>query len=312
MSSFQPLLSVIICTHNRANILKECLEKLATQLEKTADFEALIIDNNSSDTTALIAKEFTDKYPNFKYFFESKVGLSSARNTGYKNASADWINYLDDDGLVSDNYVKHILEVINNFDFDAFGGSILPWYKFGKPVWYKDSYCSVIDLDKTGILPEDKFANGGVLCIKKAILEEVNGFRENIGMKGKKVYYGEETHLQIQLRNKGYKIGYSPGFSIDHLVPLYKQKAYWFLKSAYYNGKSYWDTFSSTPPKTRRIIFRFFLSYAFKHLQKNLPHKTKKMFSEKDFYIQNFIVELLGPVCWRLGACVSGLEKNWQ
>ena len=90
-------ISVIICTFNRSYLLKTCLDALIKQSATWSEFEVIIVDNNSLDDTSIVATEFTSKYPHFRYVVESQIGLSFARNTGFKNARTEWVLYIDDD-----------------------------------------------------------------------------------------------------------------------------------------------------------------------------------------------------------------------
>ena len=81
-----PFISIIICTYNRMEYLPNCLEHLKNQTAKKEFYEIIIIDNNSSDKTELICKDYIQKNSeiNVTYFLEKKPGLSNARNRGIK------------------------------------------------------------------------------------------------------------------------------------------------------------------------------------------------------------------------------------
>ena len=132
-------------------------------------------------------------------------GLSYAKNAGMNETKTEWIVYLDDDAKVPTDFIKKALNIIEKSDYVCFGGVYLPWYKYGKPKWYLDNYASNKDkLLKLGTLEED-FIAGGIMAIRKDILLQQGGFATNIGMSGTSIAYGEETQLQIQLREKGYQ-----------------------------------------------------------------------------------------------------------
>ena len=161
-------LSVIICTHNRFELVKECVQSLLNQtVEKTA-YEVVVVDNASTDETPKIKDVFRD----IKYLREENVGLSYARNCGYRHAVSDWVNYIDDDALAHPDYVEKNLETIDKYKWDCFGGIFLPWFKYGKPKWYPETFgTNKFDFDGIGILPDSKSACGGVLTIRKDLLE---------------------------------------------------------------------------------------------------------------------------------------------
>ena len=105
-----PLVSIIICTYNRMQYLPKCLEHLKNQTCKTEDYEVVLINNNSTDKTEFICKEYIQKNPelNVSYFLEKNPGLSHARNRGVKEANGDVLCFIDDDGFAIPDYVKII------------------------------------------------------------------------------------------------------------------------------------------------------------------------------------------------------------
>ena len=98
-------ISVIIVTYNREGMLTEALSSLTMQLRMPD--EVIVVDNNSTDNTREVVKEFTSKL-NIRYFFEGIQGTSRARNTGIKNASGDIIVFLDDDCIAQNEWLYYL------------------------------------------------------------------------------------------------------------------------------------------------------------------------------------------------------------
>ncbi|MDD1613734.1 MAG: glycosyltransferase family 2 protein, partial [Methylococcaceae bacterium] len=92
-------ISVIICTYNRANSLADTLHCLTKQSYETANWELIVVDNNSNDNTKEIISEYSKKLPNLIYKFEPQQGLSFARNLGIHSAHGAIIAFTDDDVL---------------------------------------------------------------------------------------------------------------------------------------------------------------------------------------------------------------------
>ncbi len=86
-----PLISAIICTHNREQYLGAAIDSLLSQ---TLDsYEVIVVDNASTDGTAAVAKARLAN-PKVRYIYEPALGLSVARNTGAAAAQAPIIAYL--------------------------------------------------------------------------------------------------------------------------------------------------------------------------------------------------------------------------
>ena len=93
-----PLVSVIIPTRNRAELLSQALESALAVGTANADrftLEILVIDDGSSDDTAQVAR----RYPVQLLQAENAHGASAARNVGLAKARGDFITFLDDDDV---------------------------------------------------------------------------------------------------------------------------------------------------------------------------------------------------------------------
>src|SRR4051812_21396244 len=110
-------ITLVICTYNRDKYLQEALDSILRQTADDNKFQLIIVDNRSTDTTALIAKTFLSNNPrlNIKYAFETNKGLSFARNRGIKEADGEIICYVDDDAILSPSYVQEMISFFESF-----------------------------------------------------------------------------------------------------------------------------------------------------------------------------------------------------
>jgi len=286
-------LSIIICTHNREDLLRECLNSFVAQTATPSCFEVIIVNNASTDHTAAVAAEFEATYPHFRMVTEDQVGLSYARNLGFKVAKAEWVSYVDDDAKAAANYVRRALETISKHPFDCFGGVFLPWYKYGKPKWLSPGFGS----NRTMIIDEkvrplvQLNACGGVIVFRKEALERVGGFGGHLGMTGTNVAYGEEDLVQQKMRTLGYQIGFDPELRIDHLVAKYKLDWKWHIRSAYAHGAAEVDVYRITINYPN--LFLLIRAGIFPVLK--LPYLMVKLLVNRHYFWQNAIIDILGP-----------------
>lgn len=117
-------ISVVIPTYNRYIFLKRALESVYAQ--SYIPSEVIVVDDGSTDNTFNIMKEF----PQVKYIYQENSGVSSARNTGIKNSSYEWIAFLDSD----DTWDKNKLE--KQVYFHKKNSSVLMSYTDEK--WIRD------------------------------------------------------------------------------------------------------------------------------------------------------------------------------
>jgi glycosyltransferase involved in cell wall biosynthesis len=89
------LVSVVIPTYNRRNLIQPCLQSVLNQNHQ--QLEIVVIDNGSSDDTIEQVKAIND--PRIKLFLEPLRGAAAARNTGVKHATGEFLTFLDSDDL---------------------------------------------------------------------------------------------------------------------------------------------------------------------------------------------------------------------
>lgn len=306
MTSFQ--LSILICTYNRADILAECLQSLTTQTADSEVFEVIVVNNNSPDHTQSTAESFVGKVPNLRVVVETQQGLSYARNRAYEEAQADWVLYLDDDALASDNLVERALFTIHHYPYKYFGGVALPWYKYPKPHWYKDKYVATNELPYKTVTPihGNQFAIGCIMVIHKPTLAKYGGFDVKLGMIGNTIAYNEETELQHRMRADGIQIAHDPKLFIRHLVAPYKMKVDWFFQSAFALGR---DNVDAKNVSLNPLNLLLISVVAFLMMLVHLVIYTPKLLS-KNYYIENWLIDVFKKVAKRVGTVYTALLKK--
>lgn len=282
-------LSVIVCTFNRAMFLRRCLEALVSQGAPTMLYEVLVVDNNSTDTTAGDVEQIMARHANVRYVREERQGLSHARNRGLKENVSPWVAYVDDDGEVYDDFIEQVMDTIASGRFDAFGGVFLPKYSPGRPRWYRDAFASNADVSsETCAIPHGPFwFCGGICAFRRSALESVGGFPVNLGMTGQKLAYGEETLVQVRLHRAGYKLGFVPSIRMDHWVLPEKYRLWSFAKRAFGEGRDSWLSHDLAP--SWRPLLRVYASAAKRCL----------------VAVSRLVVSWIPGTTWRAGACVA-------
>lgn len=108
-----PRVSVVIPAYNVEAYLAAALDSLLTQ--SLTDFEALIVDDGSTDGTAAVAQRYVERDRRFQLLQKPNGGLSSARNHGMAAARADYIALLDaDDAYHPDKLQTHVERLDQN------------------------------------------------------------------------------------------------------------------------------------------------------------------------------------------------------
>lgn len=109
-----PKISVIVPVYNEENYLDKCIQSILNQ--SFTDFELLLINDGSSDSSATICDGYTVKDNRVRVFHKENGGVSLARNLGLEHATGEWITFVDGDDYISEKYFNPILDY-NNQDF---------------------------------------------------------------------------------------------------------------------------------------------------------------------------------------------------
>ncbi len=109
--------SVVITTYKRDEFLAEALTSLAVQTLPLHDI--VVVDDGGSGTAKAVVERFG---PRFRYFWQPNGGMQSARNLGVKEATGEWIAFLDDDDLWEENRNELINELISTNQVDLIAG----------------------------------------------------------------------------------------------------------------------------------------------------------------------------------------------
>lgn len=105
-------ISVIIPIYNSDKFLRKNLESLKNQTFQ--NFEAILIDDGSTDKSGIIADEFAEFDKRFKVFHIKNGGVSNARNIGISNAKGKWIYFLDSDDEMEPNMLQVMIDNSKN------------------------------------------------------------------------------------------------------------------------------------------------------------------------------------------------------
>lgn len=224
------ILSIIICSYNRASYISDALTSLYNQSSELDNFEVIIVDNNSTDNTKEVYAIWRQTNTNgqFTFISETKQGASFARNTGATIAKGEWVCFMDDDAVATPNYVENILKHIQNKpDAVGFGGRIIPKYIPSEPKWmsyYVSSLVGNFDYAPIACAFENgKYPLESNMIVKKSVYDQIGGFNVNLpGVVGTLRIGGEGKELFYKILALGHIIYYDPAICVHHVVEVKK------------------------------------------------------------------------------------------
>lgn len=233
------MISIIVCTYNRDKYIYQCLSNLAKNLTRY-DWEIILVNNNSSDSTQSECERFHVDYPSvkFHYFMESTPGLSYARNRGMREAHGDWFVFLDDDSMVGGDYIEQLGQLLDRFpDAGAFGGAITPFFEDKTPAWlskWSMGFVSAIDMGNDVIeFANGKYPIGANMGISRKVINEIGDFNTSLGRTKDLLLGGEEKDIFARIRSAKYSIYYFPNIMVKHCIPP-RRTTYEFIKKLGY------------------------------------------------------------------------------
>ncbi|MDA3883089.1 MAG: glycosyltransferase [Bacteroidales bacterium] len=219
-------ISVVVCTYNREKYILDSLTSLRDQTFEESLYEIILVDNNSTDTTALKCLEFgqSASHLNYHYYKETKQGLSYARNRGIALAKGEIIVFLDDDAVASKTYLEEIMFFFETHpSVSALGGRIFPKYEVSKPEWMPDVLTplfSIIDLgDVDKPFRSGKYPIGANMAFRSSVFELCGDFNTELGRTGKNLMGGEEKDLFYRMQQQSLSVWYAAKPWVYHIIP---------------------------------------------------------------------------------------------
>ncbi|MFJ9566080.1 glycosyltransferase family 2 protein [Streptomyces fuscichromogenes] len=117
-----PALSLVIPFCNVEPYLAACLDSIIKQT--FVDFEVIMIDDGSTDTSREIADSYTRKDPRFRLFRQPNRGPGPARNAGLRHASGRYIGFVDSDDIVAEDAYEQLIDSLQHTGSDVACGGV--------------------------------------------------------------------------------------------------------------------------------------------------------------------------------------------
>jgi GT2 family glycosyltransferase len=237
------LITAALCTYNRADLLAGAIESLCKQTLSPKDYEILVVDNASTDSTRTLVEILRPGYDEheIRYIYEPTSGTGYARNLAARQARADYIAYIDDDAQADPEWLRQALNIIHEYNRPAcLGGPIYPFFTSSKPKWFLDQY-ETRSLGNSIKLVRPMMAfSGSNMIWRKDVLMSIGGFGEDLGPTGNDFAIGEDSAAFRKLwrQDASSVVVYSPDLRVYHWVPETKMRVAYHFKRAFLSGQA--------------------------------------------------------------------------
>lgn len=104
-------LSIIVPIYNKEQYIRKCIDSIREQTYK--DIEIILVDDGSTDQSGAICNEIVEKDSRIRYIYQQNGGQTIARENGLKEASSEYITYIDADDWIESVYIETLMRPIN-------------------------------------------------------------------------------------------------------------------------------------------------------------------------------------------------------
>ena len=197
-----PKFSVVVCTHNGAATLEDCLDGVTSL--RYPSYEVIVVDDGSTDGTAEIAARY-----DVRLVRTENRGLGSARNAGLEVSGGELVAYIDDDALPDADWLTHLAYAFTTRQHVAIGGPNIPSPHDGVVA----QCVANAPGGPTHVLLSDREAEhipGCNMAFRRAALEAVGGFDPRFRAAG------DDVDICWRLQERGWTLGYSGPAMVWH------------------------------------------------------------------------------------------------
>jgi len=237
-----PVVTVLICTWNRAALLRETLESLAAmKVDRDVEWEVVVVDNNSTDDTRHVVAQASNGFPvPLHYLFEGRQGKSAAMNAGLRASTAPVIAFVDDDVHVSTRWLMTVRAAFRDRpDVSYVGGPVDPIWESPCPQWFEQSgkvlwgTIAILDYGLEPFVFEErqKVPLGANFAIRRTLIGRIGAFDPAVGRNSDHVLLGQELpEFFARARRIGVQGLYLPDMRVQHHVPARRLRPEYFRR----------------------------------------------------------------------------------
>ena len=236
----EPLLSVVVCTHDRPDDLERCLRGLAALDDQV---EVIVIDSASPRPLRALVERFSGSLPRLTYHYEPVAGLARARNRGLGLTRTNLVAFIDDDTVPEPMWAGRIAGPFADANVACAGGTCRARFDSVRPPWLSDRLLQFAGITRFGsearpVLSSSDYPFGANICFRRTPLLELGGFSESLGRVGTNLLSGEEHDVIERLLRAGWSIRLEPGAIVDHRVDPARCEARYYWRRLWWQGVS--------------------------------------------------------------------------
>ena len=262
MPESDPIVSVVIPTCDRCEVLRRCLKALAQQTH--GSFEIIIVDDCSTDGTPAMLEQFQADHPSTNIEVlrnDEHAGANPSRNRGVQASRGEFVAFLDSDCIAAPDWLERLLAVFHSDQTAAVTGRVDDPPPRGI---YELAFKGTNRVHRKGMAHR---LVAGNMCVRRRVLEEfpldvdragappLHHGRVDTSVSGR----GDEEGLYLMLRAAGYEIRTAPDAVVLHVHPMTRRS---FFRQAVRGGRAAARLVYKYYLPTRIDVLPFILTYA--------------------------------------------------
>jgi glycosyltransferase involved in cell wall biosynthesis len=238
------MLSVAICTYNRASLLNRVLDSVAGQTLAQDEFEIVIVDNGSTDQTRDLVAAHQLQDPRIRYVVEPQAGIAHARNRAVNEARGEYLAFIDDDAWADPKWLENLVAPLRTLSPapECVVGPVSLVWEGSRPDWFPARFESLLCSYDMGEAAHFLGAGGYLLTTNslfhRETLLKLGGMRTDLGHRRKALIGGEDNDIFNRLVANGYRVYYEPQARVFHPVPKERQTRRFLLRRLFWDGAS--------------------------------------------------------------------------
>jgi len=215
-------ISIIIPAYNSIRTMKKCVESILALNYPAAEYEAIIVDDGSTDGTPAVLEKYKDNL-NLKIIRLPNGGPSKARNIAIKQARGEFVAFTDSDCILDREWLNNLMkgfdtegrvmgvggDQLSPVDETEFGTQLNDFLKL---IGFISDYVKEYSGVKPAVMRETEHNPTCNVIYRKEIFEKAGFFSEDL-------WPGEDVELDYKIRKLGYTLIFNPAAIVFHYRP---------------------------------------------------------------------------------------------
>jgi glycosyltransferase involved in cell wall biosynthesis len=220
------LITIAICTWNRARLLDQTLSQMqGLRVPPSVEWELIVVNNNCTDDTDEVLQRQAQHLP-LRRLHEPKQGHTHARNCAVAATRGELLIWTDDDVLLEPDWLAHYADAAAQWpNASFFGGPVDPYFAVEPPRWIRQNLASLRDTwalidgepSVRPLRPGEHF-HGANMAFRTKVMREFP-FDTELGRSGNMLLSGDDTDMIWRLQKAGHKGVWVGPARVRHYIP---------------------------------------------------------------------------------------------